>query len=127
MASPARRTAADAPEIAHERASAAYHFGFIAGRNPRYEDGGFAAAEVELRQWWTSDVEATLGPWEHSRDLIHDGFASAREMPDGDAHGESNPGPGISPLHADPATEAANRVHDRVAHRRDVHEEDRRG
>ena len=116
------RRAADVP---YERASAAYQFGFIAGCNPRYADEGFAAAERELRHGWTSGVEAELGTWEHNRDLIHEGFAAALEKPDGGAHGESVPAPGIAPLQSDPATEVANRVHDRVAHRRDVHEEGR--
>ena len=124
----ARRVSTAAPAVPYERASTAYQFGFIAGCNPRYGDGGFAAAERELRHGWTADVEATLGSWEHNRDLVHEGFASAREMPDGSAHGKSIAAPGLSPLHADPATEVANRVHDRVAHRRDVSEDEpRRG
>lgn len=109
------RRAADVPIPSYERACTAYHFGFVAGCNPRYADG-FGVAESELRHGWTAGVEAELGSWEQNRDLVHEGFACAREAGGAD-HVEGAPG-GIDPLHADPATEVANRVHDRVAHRR---------
>ena len=110
---------ADAPAVPFERVCTAYQFGFIAGCNPRYADEGFAAAERELRHGWTDGVQAELGSWEHNRDLIHEGFACAREAPNAGAHPAPAAVSGIEPLHADPATEVANRVHDRVAHRRE--------
>lgn len=111
------RRAGDAPAIPYERAGTAYRFGFIAGCNPRYADEGFAAAEREIRHGWTPDVESEVGSWEQSRALVREGFEFARQG--GDFGGHTDPtAPGIEPLHADPATDVANRVHDRVAHRR---------
>jgi hypothetical protein len=105
------RRAGDDAEVPWDRARSAYQLGFLAGCNPRYLAEGFAAAERELRHGWTSGVAAELGPWEHHRDLVHDGFECARQS----VGARNAPGAGMEPLHSDPATEAANRAHDRVA------------
>jgi hypothetical protein len=105
------RRSGDDPVLPWDRARSAYQLGFLAGCNPRYDAEGFAAAERELRHGWTPGVEAELGPWEHHRDLVHDGFECARQS----VGARNAPGAGMEPLHSDPATEAANRAHDRVA------------
>jgi hypothetical protein len=112
------RRPADAVAIPFERARIAYQLGFLAGCNHHYVEGGFAAAERELRHGWTPDIESALGPWEVNRDLVREGFECAPETTDAPAEVSPPPAPGVEPLHADPATEAANRVHDRVAERR---------
>lgn len=112
------RRPADAPPIPYERARMAYQLGFVAGCNPRYASEGFADAEGELRLGWDAGLAGEVGTWEECRELVLIGFECARVDPenatgDGAAHGS-----GVEPLHADPATEVANRVHERVAERR---------
>lgn len=107
----------EAPAFPYERARMAYQLGFLAGCNPRYAEEGFAAAERELRQGWTSGPEGHIGRWEDCRELVLVGFEFARQAPDTEPRPETH-GSGVEPLHADPATDAANRVHDRIAERR---------
>lgn len=111
------RRAADAPAVPYERVRAAYQLGFLAGCNRHYAGGGFAAAETELRHGWTPDIAEALGTWEANRALVREGFECARESPEM-AAGATSHGSAVEPLHSDPATEVANRVHDRIADRR---------
>ena len=104
------------PAVGDEHTAAAYRFGFNAGRDRRHE--AFEAAEVELRASWLQSVTPDTGSWEKHRDLIREGFACARQGPAEDSPVADHGGKGVEPLHADPATKAANRVHDHVAQRR---------
>jgi hypothetical protein len=112
------RRAAIVPPVPFERARLAYQLGFIAGCNPRYVEEGFTAVEQEIRLGWTAGLQADAWRWDEYRELVHVGFECAREAHAPEGRAEPAHGAGIEPLHADPATEAANRVHDRVAERR---------
>lgn len=74
---------------AHEHAGAnrpyeevrhGYQLGYLAGKNPRYADGNFAAAEAELRAAWVKahDEDATPVPWGDVREEARTGFELAR-------------------------------------------------
>ena len=106
------------PAVPYEQARLAYQLGYIAGVNPRYAESGFPAAEEELRAGWTSELETGIGRWAEYRELVRIGFEYAREARAPEPRAEPAHGSGVEPLHADPATDAANRVHERVADRR---------
>ncbi|HSJ63579.1 MAG TPA: hypothetical protein VK922_06670 [Gemmatimonadaceae bacterium] len=112
------RRPADVPPVPFERARLAYHLGFVAGCNPRYVEEGYAAAEQELRLGWAAGLESDIGRWDEYREFVRAGFEHAREAHEPEGRAEPAHGSGVEPLHADPATEAANRVHERLAERR---------
>jgi hypothetical protein len=93
----------------------AYHLGHIASRNPDYRGRGFDDVEPELRLGWTDELRDVHGGWDSVRDRVRVGY----ERPRGStAQRSASVSAGIEPLHADPATGAANRTHDRLAERR---------
>lgn len=76
LATHARDTGHPYGEVRH-----AYQLGYLAGRNPRYVEGGFDAAAKDLKTAWVHAHQEEEDPvrWEDIHENVRHGFESARE------------------------------------------------
>jgi hypothetical protein len=64
----------------YEEVRHAYQLGYLAGRNPRYDDSSFTEIDDELRAAWVQAhlKEPAAVSWDEIRPLAQDGFDLAR-------------------------------------------------